>query len=512
MAGLSHMWPNNAFRVIAREGLTLDEWNHIAFTYDGSSRAAGAALYINGKRAEVDILRDNLYRDIIYERETVNLTLGYRFRDKGFKDGALDELKVFDRKLTAIEIAQLAGLDSDSNLQDAHLRDYYFAHHDNVRARTHRELTRLRKQKDELLAAIPEIMVMKEMSPRRPTYVLNRGAYDNKGEEVAPGTPEQILPFDEELPANRLGLASWLSHPAHPLTARVTVNRYWQLLFGQGIVSTPEDFGNQGALPSHPELLDWLATTFIESGWDLKDLIKRLAMSAVYRQTSYASDELIRLDPQNELLARGPSFRLTAEMLRDQALSASGLLVDKKGGPPVKPYQPPGLWKEKSGQTYVQDSGDDLYRRSLYTFWKRTSPPPAMITFDATERNQCIVRRQRTSSPLQALVLLNDPQFVEASRKLAERLLLLPASNQRQRLTAGFRLLTARHPSDAEIEVLEKILEEQRQELSATPDGITELLATGDAPTNPDLDRLNLATWSILASTIMNTDAAIMRR
>ena len=408
-------------------------------------------------------------------------------------------------------MGQLAGKTADS-LDDETLFSYYLAHFDNTYNVHLQELERVRKEYDALLSPLPEMMVMKEMTPRRPAYVLIRGAYDNQGEEVSPDTPSQILPFDASLPQNRLGLAQWLTDPTHPLTARVTVNRYWQLFFGQGLVSTAEDFGNQGALPSHPELLDWLATTFIESGWDVKALHKRIVLSAAYRQSSEASDKLRTFDPQNILLARGPAFRLTAEMLRDQALAAGDLLVRTMGGPPVKPYQPAGLWEEKSGQKYVQDSGDGLYRRSLYTFWKRTSPPPNMITFDATERNQCIVRRQRTSSPLQALVLLNDPQFIEASRKLAERLLLDSTADTEARIVRGFRLLAGRRPTGEEIAVLKKTLEEQRGEFAANRGHAETLLSIGESRGDPSVDTTELAAWTILASTIMNTDAAVMRR
>ena len=247
---------------------------------------------------------------------------------------------------------------------------------------------------------------------------LKRGAYDARGDTVEPATPESILPLDPKLPRNRLGLAQWLVSPENPLTSRVLVNRAWQQFFGRGLVVTAENLGVQGALPSHPELLDWLAKHFMDSGWDMKALQKLIVTSATYRQSSQVSSELLARDPDNKLLARGPKTRLTAEMLRDQALAASGLLVQKIGGPSVKPYQPEGVWEETAGSKYEPDKGENLYRRSLYTFWKRTAPHPMMTTFDASERNNCTVRRQATSTPLQALVLLNDPQFVEAARQI----------------------------------------------------------------------------------------------
>lgn len=520
IAGLTHMWPENAIRIKSKKGLPLNEWVHLAMTYDGSSKASGLTIYADGEPLETEIVRDNLFKNITYERVDVNLTLGYRFRDKGFKDGLVDELRVYDRALTAIEVAQLSGtnplpglLDQTRSVQDD---DRLFAHYLNRHHQAYRRqqvtLHSLRKKENNLIKPVPEIMVMKEMNPRRPTYVLNRGLYNNKGEEVNPGTPSRIMAFPDDLPANRLGLAQWLSDPANPLTARVIVNRYWQQFFGQGLVTTPDDFGNQGALPSHPALLDWLATTFVDSGWDVKALQKMIVMSATYRQDSYASPELQERDPSNVLLAHGPRMRLTSEMIRDNALAASGLLVRKMGGPAVKPYQPAGLWKEKSGQAYVRDTGEGLYRRSLYTFWKRTSPPPSMIILDAAQRNQCEVRRQRTTTPMQALLLLNDPQFIEASRVLAERLFSEAGDSQQARIKLAMRLLTSRLPTDSEIEVIEQIYQEQLEEFSNNPANTSALLAIGDAPYDTSLDKTKLAATTMMVSTIMNFDASVIKR
>ena len=517
--GLAHMWPQNAIRVASEDTLSLNTWHHITATYDGSSKAEGITLYIDGESVPVDVVRDNLFKNITYERTEVNLTLGYRFRDTGFRAGLLDELKVYDRELVGLEAAQLAGLDPlgsyaaepDQQGKEA-LYAYYLHHHNADYQETLNELEVTRKEENDLISSFEEIMVMKDMEEARPTYVLERGAYDNKGEQVDIGTPESILAFPDSLPRNRLGLSEWLIAPENPLTARVSVNRYWQMLFGQGLVATPEDFGNQGALPSHPELLDWLAVTFRESGWDTKALLKQIVMSSTYKQESILTEELMAIDPANVLLARGPSYRLTAEMTRDQALAASGALVDKLGGPPVKPYQPDGLWKEKSGQAYVRDTGEGLYRRSLYTFWKRTSPPPSMITFDASRRNQCIVRRQTTSTPLQALVLMNDPQFVEASRIMAQRMMQQEGLSQSERIAFAFRLLTGRAPLVEELDVLRQTYEEQYDEFSKSPRATTDLLAVGDAVNPPELDPAELAAYTITASTIMNSDASIIKR
>ena len=276
-----------------------------------------------------------------------------------------------------------------------------------------------------------------------------------------------MSPFDGSWPRNRLGLARWLTDPNHPLTARVAVNRWWQSFFGRGIVATPEDFGSQGQLPTHPELLDWLARTFIDSGWDVKHLVRLIVTSATYRQSSDTTPDLVAKDPENLLLARGPRLRLSAEMLRDGALAASGLLVDTIGGPPVKPYQPAGLWEEKSGTPYQRDVGPGSHRRSLYTFWKRTSPPPAMLTFDATTREVCAVKRQTTATPLQALVLLNDPQYVEAARGLARRALHEGGSTLADRVVFLFRTTTGRRPGPREIKTLESLYREQYDEFRA---------------------------------------------
>ncbi|MFK7847710.1 MAG: DUF1553 domain-containing protein [Rhodothermales bacterium] len=523
VAGLTHMWPENAIRVITTQSLPLQEWVHVTMTYDGSSKAGGIKIFIDGKQADVSVLRDNLTRTIKYERVDVNLTVGYRFRDAGFKDGLLDDLKVFDRSLTALEVASLSGQDifpaligknaaNLSNKEAQAISEYHTIFYDKSYAALNKDLQTLRTQENELITPVQEIMVMRDMAERRPTHILIRGAYDDKGEEVEPGTPAALLAFDEDLPRNRLGLATWLTDPGHPLTSRVAVNRYWQMFFEQGLVASPEDFGNQGSQPSHPELLDWLSINFVESGWDVKAMLKTIVMSATYQQTSAASPALLNGDPANLLLARGPKRRLAAEMVRDNALATSGLLVDKTGGPPVKPYQPAGLWEEKSGKKYVRDTGEGLYRRSLYTFWRRTSPPPSMITFDATRRNQCIVRRQQTSTPMQALVLLNDPQFVESSRVLAERLLKDTQSGLEERITHAFRLLTSRTPSATELDILKKTYNDQFVVFADDPKGAIQLLEIGDSVWDQSLNAQELAASTILVNSIMNFEAAIINR
>ncbi|MYF40927.1 MAG: DUF1553 domain-containing protein [Rhodothermaceae bacterium] len=316
-----------------------------------------------------------------------------------------------------------------------------------------------------------------------------------------------MLPFPDDAPRNRLGLARWLFHPEHPLTARVAVNRYWQKYFGTGIVSTPEDFGRQGALPSFPELLDYLATTFVNSGWDIKAMQRLIVTSATYRQQSEATPKLLELDPDNKLLARGPRLRLSAEMVRDQALAVSGLLDRTLGGPAVKPYQPGGLWQEKAGIRYEQGSGPDLYRRTLYTFFKRTSPPPSLITFDMPTRAQCVMRRQRTATPMQALVLLNDPQYVEASRHIAAR--MLGKETLEDQIAFGFRLLTGRSPDPSETKALQTLYTEQLEEFSKDPEAAKQLLETGESQLQAGLDPVEWAAHTMVANALLSFDEVI---
>ncbi|GAB5554403.1 MAG: hypothetical protein Sapg2KO_39940 [Saprospiraceae bacterium] len=362
-----------------------------------------------------------------------------------------------------------------------------------------------------------ELMVMQEMEKPRQAYVLNRGGYDNYGDPVGPSTPAAVLAFEEDLPANRLGLAEWLTDEDNPLMARVTVNRLWQQLFGRGIVATPEDFGNQGSLPTHPDLLDYLAVKFIEDGWDVKKMVKFIAMSSTYQQSSVIPKELLEKDPENLLLARSPRKRLEAEMIRDHALSIGGLLVEQVGGPSVKPYQPEGLWAETTGggggstSRYVRDTGSKLYRRSLYTFWKRTLPPPNMMTFDAASRDFCIVKRQNTSTPMQALILMNDPQIIEAGRALADRAIQAAPANLEDRMTYMFRLSTSRYPTPEETSELKAYFGEELKRFSASEEDAKAFLGIGEYKVEADLEIDEMAAYAILANAIFNLDESITK-
>ena len=511
--GLHHMWPGNSLKVISKSSLSTNDWSHLSMIYDGSSRAAGLRLYINGAQAEVEVVRDSLWKEITYERGDPHLTIGYRFRDKGFRNGAVDEFKVFDRELTALEIKEISGTSTvkvaGATAPDL-LFDYYLATANPLYQKHLAELHTLRRQQTALINPIPEVMVMHELDKPRPAHVLARGAYDALGEPVSMATPVALGPFRDNLPRNRLGLARWMFD--NPLAARVAANRLWQMMLGRGIVPTSDNFGSQGELPTHPELLDWLAADLRDSGWDIKRFLRNIAVSSTYQQSSTGTPEQIARDPENKLLSRAPSYRLPAEMIRDNALAASGLLVSRVGGPPVKPYQPEGLWEEKSGARYQRDTGDGLYRRSLYTFWKRTSPPPSMIAFDAAERNNCIVVRQVTSTPLQALLLLNDPQLVEASRFIAERMLKEGGPSLDDQLTFGFRLLTSRAPTSTELEVLVALFQEQKAIFGSDFEETMSLLLVGDKVNDSTISPVDLAAGTIVASALLNFDETIIKR
>jgi Protein of unknown function (DUF1553)/Protein of unknown function (DUF1549)/Concanavalin A-like lectin/glucanases superfamily/Planctomycete cytochrome C len=511
---LIHFYPGNAIRVVAKDKLPINAWKYVAITYDGSSRASGVNLYLDGHPVACDVVRDCLTKNV-HDAGVKDLTIGQRFRDVGFKDGRVDEFKVFDRDLTSVEVQQLFANEAQTPLNigtfsDEAINHFYLRTQDEEYKQELAKLRQLRDRFSDLNDPIQEIMVMRETAPR-PTYILARGAYDAPLEAVDRDTPHSLLRMKADWSKNRLGLAKWLVDPEHPLTARVAVNRFWQATFGTGLVSTAEDFGLQGAAPANAELLDWLSRRFIESGWNVRELMKLITTSATYRQRSNPTKELLRDDPENRLFARGPSHRLSAEMIRDLALASSGLLIDTLGGAPVKPYQPEGLWEEKSGEKYTRDTGVGSHRRSLYTFWKRTSPPPSMMSFDATSREVCTVRRQSTLTPLQILVLLNDPQYVEAARALAERA-MKQSDERRQQLQFIFRALTARIATDKELAILVSLFEEQLAEFKLNPEQASKLLKIGDHPTNTELDASPLAALTIVAEGLMTYDETVMKR
>jgi hypothetical protein len=515
--GLIRFWPGNAIAIRTRAALPVNEWLHVAVTYDGSGMAAGLRIALNGAATETEVLRDRLFKNL--EASGNGLTFGERFRGPGFKGGTVDEVSAFNRALTAVEVMHLydgkALTEAIDRKDFAALRDYYFGAIDPVVRAARQELREARQLKFAAETEVFEVMTMEELPGQRPAYVLARGDYDApKDKPVGRGTPAALPPLLEGVPRDRLGLARWLTEPRHPLTARVAVNRYWQMLFGRGIVATAENFGQQGALPTHPRLIDWLARSFIASGWDAKKLLKTLVLSSTYRQRSSATPKLRERDPDNVLLARGPSKRLSAEILRDCALAAGGVLVEKTGGPPVKPPQPPGLWKGQNAflPEYVQDRGEGSHRRSLYTFWRRTSPPPDMLALDAPSREVCIVRRQTTNTPLQPLVLMNDPQFVEAAVGLGQRMLKDGGDSLADRITFAFRVAATRCPSSHEQLVLEGLFQEQLTLFRSEPHRALEFLETVAHIRPPGLDSAELAAAAVTASVLLNLDAAVTTR
>ena len=400
------------------------------------------------------------------------------------------------------------------------VRDHYRGRHSPAWKKMSDELALVRRKHSEIDARVATTMVMSEMQEPRASHFLNRGQYDQRGDRVTTGLPAFLPPLPEDAKGDRLTLARWLVEPAHPLTARVVVNRLWQMLFGTGLVKTAEDFGTQGEWPSHPELLDWLAVEFVESGWDIRHMLRLIVDSATYRQTSRAGRERYADDPQNRLLARGPRFRLHAETIRDNALAIGGLLVEKLGGRSVKPYQPPGLWREVSynpdkqeytAQVYVQDKDESLYRRGLYTFWKRAVPPATLATFDAPNREICTVRRPRTNTPLQALALLSDPTFVEAARGLAQRMMTEAGPEIAGCVDFAFRLATARRPSAAERAALVDLYQDRRAAFGANEEEALKLLSVGEFPRNESLEAVELAAWTTVASVILNLDETITK-
>ncbi|HVA46360.1 MAG TPA: PSD1 and planctomycete cytochrome C domain-containing protein [Pirellulales bacterium] len=428
---------------------------------------------------------------------------------------------ILDQKTLSQDVHAALAVPSESRNEDQRsaVRKYFRRHVSNELKPRFDVLAGLRARQADLDKAIPTVMVMREMPQPRDTYLLVRGQYDKHGEKVLPGVPACLPPLADGAPANRLGLARWLVGPAHPLTARVVINRFWQMLFGTGLVKTAEDFGSQGERPSHSELLDWLAVEFRESGWDVKHMLRLMVSSATYRQSSVAAAEFMAKDPENRLLARMSRLRLPAEAIRDQALAAGGLLDGRIGGASVSPYQPPGLWEELmsredganwTAQTYVQSHGADLYRRTMYTFWKRTSPPPTLSTFDAPDREVCTVRRARTNTPLQALILLNDPTYVEAARKLAERV-LREAGSTEDRMERMFQLVLARRPSGREAAVLRSIVEEQLAKFRVDHEAAVKLLSVGESPRDERFEPAELAAWSAAASVVLNLDEAVTR-
>ena len=510
---MTNNYADDALRLETPVVLEAKRWHHVAVSYDGSRMAEGVTVYLDGKPREKKVLLDTLYRP--FKNAGAKYAEPFRVgggwgKDYHFK-GLIDDPRTYSRVLDAEEIAAMSSPNAPGTKQA--LWSYLDTQAPEEIARDWRNLNGLRQKREALELTFPTVMIMAESRKQKETHMLLRGAYDKPGEKVGPGVPAALPPLPAGAPNNRLGLAQWMTSPENPLVARVAVNRFWQMYFGTGLVKTSEDFGQQGEWPAHPELLDWLATEFVRTGWDVKAMQKLIVMSAAYQQSSKATPELIQKDPDNRLISRGPRFRMPAEMVRDQALFASGLLTEKLGGPSVKPYQPAGLWKEVVMQDmdYTQTKGPDTYRRGLYTFWKRTVAPPMMATFDAANREACVVRENRTNTPLQALNLMNDVTFLEAARFVAQRMLTEGGATSESRLAHGFRLILARTPRPAELNVLRNSLSYHLDYFASNEPAAGAFATLGDSPALAALPPRELAAYTAVASMLFNLDEAVTK-
>jgi Protein of unknown function (DUF1553)/Protein of unknown function (DUF1549)/Concanavalin A-like lectin/glucanases superfamily/Planctomycete cytochrome C len=535
----SQRFPNYSLRVRS-EGAHLKpgEWRRLTLIYAGASKDAmrvdvsSVRIFADGREVATQVLNDDLPLPFASEDKPTSTTfrIGWENSAKGARyAGLLDDITVWNRALSSTEVSALfesralpyalgAERERRTPAETGWLRQAAMRASDASFAKDWADLQKLRGDLFTLRREAPTVMVMQEMAVPRETHILVRGSYDAPGEKVDAGVPENLLgAWPAAAPHNRLGLAQWLTKSDHPLTSRVVVNRFWQQLFGLGLVKTSDNFGLQGESPSHPELLDWLAVNFVESGWNVKALMKMMVLSSTYRQSSDASPELVARDPDNRLLARGPRFRLPAEVIRDQALQISGLLKQSIGGPSVYPYQPPDLYKgivvaaNYPGTKYVESTGDGLYRRSLYIFWKRTVPHPTMNVFDAPDREVCIVRRTTTNTPLQALTLLNDPIFVEAARKLAERVVKEGGTAPETRLALSFRLATGRAPNEREMHILRSSLDTMLAAYRKDEAGARSLLGVGASKPDSSIPVVELAAWTAVENIILNMDETITK-
>jgi len=515
-------WPDQAIKVVTRSQIPANEWVHAVVSWDGRRSAAGVRVWINGRLQEVNIENDSLRDQSI--RTGTAFRLGQRAVGESVT-AAVRDLQLHSRLLSEDEVRVLAGVSqvaaalqvTPAARTPEHqqvLRDFWHRAVDTESQRLQTEQQKLESELAEIRARGTVAHVMTERSEPPTAYVLTRGEYDKRGEKVAAGTPDVLPPLPANAPGNRLGLAQWLVSKEHPLTSRVTVNRYWQEIFGTGLVRTTGDLGVSGELPVNQALLDWLAVEFRESGWDVKRLVRLIVTSAAYRQSAAVTADALDRDPDNRLLSRGPRFRMDAEMIRDNALAASGLLVRRIGGPSVRPYQPDGVWEAiamnvSNTRSYQRDAGDGLYRRSLYTFIKRMAPPASMDIFNAPNREYCVVRRERTNTPLQALAALNDEQLVEAARVLAERALIQSAADDIAGFHCIYELLLSRRPTEAEQTVLQQSLNELRSWYVAHPQDAQKLIEIGEKMHAATVPAAELAAWTLLCNQLLNLDEVL---
>ena len=516
-------WPADALKVVANTPeLKPGVWTHVFVTYDGSAKQEGVKVYVDGKPQPTGIQANNLTGTI---RTTVPLKVGQRHTSSRLEGTAVNDLYIYGRALSAAEVEQIAGNSRVATLvakpaaqrseaEVNELYEWWLSTLDGPTRELRSRLTALEREQADLKVRGTVAHVMQERTEPPMAYLLFRGEYDKRRDPVKPATPAALPPMTPELPRDRLGFAQWLLRPEHPLTARVTVNRFWQELFGVGLVRTAGDFGVSGELPSNPELLDWMAVEFRESGWDVKRFFRLLVLSAAYRQSAAVTPEKLEKDPANRLVSRGPRYRMDAEMVRDYALASSNLLSARVGGPSVRPYQPDGVWEAvampgSDTRDYRRDTGEALYRRSMYTLWKRAAPPASMDIFNAPNRETCTVRRERTNTPLQALVTLNDPQFVEAARHLAHVALKEGGAATETRVELMAKRLLARPLRPEETRIVGASLDELLSHYRAHPEDAAKLLAVGESKADPALDAPTLAAWTMLANELMNLDEVL---
>ena len=559
---ITSAWPSNALEVVSTTAVPIKEWTQIGFSYDGSSKAEGIGVFINGKKIKTTITYNDLYRTIVtrgvakekaqhdslakiekkrpltleetqwkrrlslsgFYTKPHNFCLGSRV-DAGvpsFFDGKIDEVKIFDKKLSDMEMMAVF---ANKPITDKALitaadntifQETYNSYFQNTLVKAQDSLLKLRENENEYILPLQEIKVMKERKKWRETFILNRGNYDAPTTKVSPGSINAVMRYESKFPKNRLGLSQWITDPENPIVARVAVNRYWQMIFGNGLVASSSDFGNQGNLPSNLELLDWLAVEFIKSGWDVKSLIRLIVNSKTYQQSSKITPEKLAFDSQNMYLSRSPRYRYNYEIIRDNMLVASGLINYKIGGPSFKPYQKEGLWEEKTSSPvnnyYKEDNAPEIYRRSMYICIKRTSPHPAFATFDGADRFTCQIKRQNTNTPLQALTARNDPQFVEAARVLAQNILKdFPESNLEKGIALAFRKTLSRYPNPKELAVLSKVYAYEKTKFLKEPSKAKKIIATGKYLPNKNLNIIELASLTVVCQTIFNLDEAISR-
>ncbi len=522
---LVHQWNGSALKLYAKDPLQKDTWQHIVLTYDGSGKASGVHLFVNGDLWEMKVQADTLSAS---SETDAPLVFGGRQDGSRFR-GDVSEVTLWKRELAVNEIKDAAQsyiqalryypVDLRTETQAKALAQAFLLGQDRSDATQRTAYAKALDAELKSRKGLSSVMVMEDLpeAQRRATFVLSRGQYDAplKDREVKPGVPAILPPLSSEGEFDRLSLARWLVQPGHPLTARVTVNRIWQMLFGEGLVRTSEDFGMQGEMPSHSDLLDWLAVEFVESGWNLKHLIRQIVSSQTYGQDGRQTPQTLELDPENRLLARGPRIRLQAEFIRDNALAVSHLLNPKIGGPSVKPYQPAGVWEEVALDTnlskFTPDTGEKLYRRSMYTYWKRSSPHPSMVTFDATTREKCTGRRSRTNTPLQALVTLNDPQFVEAARAFAQRVIRESGTSASDRVTFAIREALGREPRSREVEALSELARTEFERFQNEPEKARRLLSVGEHSRDKTIPEQEHATWMVIANTVLNLDEFLVK-